>query len=161
MKLNVKKVSQIMGEQRVSSEDVCFKTGLSAKSFEWILENGFCSIDAVERIADVLEVEANQIITDDFGENENAIEFLKDSDRATATLCQGRFIIRVRKLAESHPGECQIVAENKSGSIVAHIPTSWIKINPPRELSEEERQKRAEQMRQNLFYAENNLCEND
>ncbi|MCD8120818.1 MAG: hypothetical protein LUE65_01065 [Clostridiales bacterium] len=132
----------------MSNEDVCFKTGLSAKSFEWILENGYASIDAVERIADVLKVDANQIITDDFGENENVIEFLKDSDRATLTFCQGRFITRVRKLAESYP-ECQIVVENKSGSVVAHIPTSWIKVNPPKRYTAEQRAKMGERLNRN------------
>ncbi len=149
MRLNVKKVIKIMDERRVNSENICFKTGLSAKSFEWILENGFCSIDAVERIADVLEVEANQIITDDFGENENVIEFLKDSDRTTLTFCQGRFITRVRKLAESHPDECQIVVTNRTGSVVAHVPTSWIKINPPKQYTAEQRAKMGERLNRN------------
>lgn len=128
-----------MDEQRVSNENVCFKTGLSVKSFEWILENGHCSTDAMERIADALEVEANEIITDDFGENENVIEFLKDNNRATVTACQGRYITRLRKLAAERPDECQIVATNRTGSIVAHVPTSWVKISPPKQYTEEQK----------------------
>lgn len=34
---------------------------------------------------------------------------------------------------------CQIVAENEDSSICAHVPRSWIKIIPSRQLSEEQR----------------------
>lgn len=81
------------------------------------------------------------------GVTENVIEFLRNQDRATVTLCQPRFITRIRKLAEEYPAECQIVVENKDGSIMAHIPTKWIKFNPPLQLSEEQRKAMAERMR--------------
>lgn len=60
---------------------------------------------------------------------ENAIEFLNNQKVATVTLSQGRFISRVRKLAKNFPDEVQIVAENKDGSIMVHMPTSYIRIN--------------------------------
>lgn len=78
-------------------------------------------------------------------EQENCIEFLKGSKTATVTFTQGRFISKIYKLSEKFPEEVQIVAENKNKdgnvtSIVAHIPTHYIKIsNAKRELSEEER----------------------
>ena len=79
--------------------------------------------------------------------NENVIEFLRDQETATLTLSQGRFISKVRKLAEQYPEECKIIAENKDGSILAHIPTKWIKINANKvEVSEETK----ERGRQNL-----------
>lgn len=62
-------------------------------------------------------------------QRENAIEFLNNQKIATVTLSQGRYISKVRKLAEKYPGEVQIKAKNKDGSIVAHIPTSYIKIS--------------------------------
>lgn len=68
---------------------------------------------------------------------ENVIEFIRDDKTATVTFCQGRYISRIRDLAERKPDKCQIVTENKDGSIVAHIPTTWIRINPDLELSEE------------------------
>lgn len=71
---------------------------------------------------------------------ENVMEFLRGQQRATLTFSQGRFISRVRKLAEERPEDCQITAENADGSIVAHVPVSWIKINPPRELTEGRKQ---------------------
>ena len=76
--------------------------------------------------------------------NENVIEFLRDAKMASVTFCQGRYISKVKKLAEQFPDECQIVHENPDGSILAHLPVKWIKINNPagnsKEYTEEERQ---------------------
>lgn len=56
------------------------------------------------------------------------------------------------KLAAEHPEECQIMVENKDGTLVAHIPVEWIRINPGMELTEEQREKRAERARRNLVH---------
>lgn len=68
---------------------------------------------------------------------ENVIEFLYNDRTATVTFTQGRFISRIRELAKRKPEDVKIITENKDNSIVAHIPTSWIRINPPREYDEE------------------------
>lgn len=78
---------------------------------------------------------------------ENVIEFIENEKRATVTFSQGRFKTRIRKLAVEHPEECQIMKENKDGSLLAHIPVSWIKINPTRQLSDEQRKELAERMK--------------
>ncbi len=77
---------------------------------------------------------------------ENNIEFLKGQQRATASFTQGRFISRIEKLAEQYPEEVEIVAHNSDGSICAHFPTKWIKINPPQKLSEERREELSKRM---------------
>ena len=91
-----------------------------------------------------------------YGWNENVIEFIRDEERATVTFSQGRYKGRIRRLAKSHPGECQIVAENKDGSLCAHIPVGWIRINPSVELSEEHKEK----LRTNIRKAHHALHEN-
>ena len=50
--------------------------------------------------------------------------------------------------------ECKIIARNTDGTILAHVPVSWVKISPPRkvEMSDE----RKEQLRQQLASARNN-----
>lgn len=78
------------------------------------------------------------------------IEFIKDSDRATVSFSQGRYKSRIKKLATERPEECQIVAENMDSSLCAHIPVAWIKINPTYQLSEEQREQKAESMRRNF-----------
>ena len=50
--------------------------------------------------------------------------------------------------AAERPEECEIVAENPDGSLCAHIPVAWIKINPAKQLSEEQRREIAERLRQ-------------
>lgn len=79
---------------------------------------------------------------------ENVIEFLYNSKTATVTFTQGRYISRIKELAKKKPDECQITNTNPDGSIVAHIPVSWVRINPTQELSEEEKLARSERMRQ-------------
>lgn len=49
------------------------------------------------------------------GCNENAIEFMTNGTKATLTFSQGRYKSVIRKLAEKHPDDCQIVADNEDG----------------------------------------------
>ena len=77
---------------------------------------------------------------------ENVIEWIRDESQASLTLTQGRFKSRIEKLAVEWPGECEILARNKDGSIFAHVPISWVKIGPPREVSEEQRRQAKERM---------------
>lgn len=78
--------------------------------------------------------------------NENVIEFLKGQKNATVTLCsQTKLNTRVKKLAKERPEECEIIVENNDGSIVAHLPVKWIKINPSKILTDEEREKLRQQ----------------
>lgn len=53
------------------------------------------------------------------GCNENVIEFMTNGTRATLSFSQGRYKSVIRKLAEKHPEDCQIIADNKDGSICA------------------------------------------
>lgn len=148
MVLNTRKALERMEKRGMNRAAVCTKTGLSERSFAWILENGDCSVDALERIADALEVSANEITTSDpTMENENVIEFVRDGSSATVTFCQGRYITKIRKLAAKYPEECRIVAENKNKSIVALVPVKWVKVNPPKTMSGEQRLAVGERMR--------------
>ena len=75
---------------------------------------------------------------------ENSIEWLKGDKSITATFSQGKYITMIRKLAEGHSEECKILRENDDGTVVAEIPLCWLKINPRRKMSEEERALRRE-----------------
>lgn len=79
--------------------------------------------------------------------NENVLEFTRNAETATVTFCQGRYITRIRELAKTKPDECRIIAENPDGSIMAHIPTEWIRISPKKELSEETKADLAERLK--------------
>ena len=80
--------------------------------------------------------------------NENVIEFLRDSKTATVTFCQGRYVSKIKKLAEEYPEDVQITYENPDGSIVAHVPTKWVKVSAPRKMTEEQREMFAERLAQ-------------
>ena len=82
---------------------------------------------------------------------DNSIEFYENDERATVSFTQGRYKTQIKKLAEKHPEECQIIAENADGSLCAHVPTSWIAVRPPKKLNltEEERALRGEMLRAN------------
>ena len=71
---------------------------------------------------------------------ENSIEWITNSQTATICFTQGKMMNRIRKLAEQYPNEVQITAENGGDCLVAHIPYKWIKIAPPRQVSDEQRE---------------------
>lgn len=80
--------------------------------------------------------------------NENVIEWLRGSDIAGITAPAGsRLKGRVVKLAQTHPDQVGVVKENPDGSIFAHVPVKFIKVSPPRRVSEEQRAAAAERFR--------------
>ena len=136
MRFNTKKYKELMTDQKLTQETICERTGLYPKSFQWIMTNGFASEDAMERLAEAAGAELGELLLPDIsGTTENAIEFLKDQERATVTFSQGRYISRIKSLAEKHPDKCEIVSISKiagEGTVIcAHIPTTWVRIAPP------------------------------
>ena len=77
---------------------------------------------------------------------DNAIEWLTGDDRVTVTFDQLKYINKIKKLAEKHP-EVEIRAENKDGSITAHLPLNFIKISAPKQVSEEFKAKASERLK--------------
>lgn len=152
MRLNIENYRSILSKNQLSDEYVQKATGLSEKTYLWILEQGFIECETLERIADAIGCKTGDILKPDYeGYSENVIEWEKDGKVATLSLSQRRTITRVKELAEKYPEECQIIAQNKDGSIYAHLPVKWIRINPSRELTEEQRQTKADNMRKNIF----------
>lgn len=144
MRFNAKKYQELMAEQELTPEIICRSTGLGSRSFQWIMTNGFASEDAMERLAEAAGAQVGELLLPDIsGTTENAIEFIKHSKRATVTFSQPRYISRIKKLAEKYPEECKIVSVDRipdEGEILcAHIPTAWVRINPGKDLTEEQR----------------------
>lgn len=75
--------------------------------------------------------------------HDNAIEFYTESDRVTVTFHRAKYKNKIIKLAEKHPDEVDYLI-NPDGTLYGHIPVSWVKIIPKREVSEEERNSRRE-----------------
>lgn len=76
---------------------------------------------------------------------ENVIEWV-NNDTATVNLVSySRLAGRVRKLAETND-DVKIISDN-GGVLLAHIPVKFIKINPPKNVSEEQRLAAAERLK--------------
>ena len=149
MRLNGKKIVEVMKAKSLTEETVCSRIGPYQRSFQWIVKEGFASEDAAERISDAIGVTVGEILLPEISGNvENVIEFTKDRERASVTFCQGRYKSRIKKLVAFRPEECQIVAENTDGRLCVHIPVAWIRINPTKQLSEEQRKEIAERFKQ-------------
>lgn len=148
MRLKTKEYKEIMQEKELTAEQICRSTGLSEFAFNWILDNGGFTSDAtLKALAISAGVDLKEIIRPEPSDSiENGIEFLKDSKTAMVQFCQGRYKSRIRNLAEKYPEECKILAENKDGTLVAHIPVEWVKISPPAARSELQRELAREKM---------------
>lgn len=66
------------------------------------------------------------------------------TDRTTAYVCGDdiSLICQIRKLANKFPDMVQIqkIPELNHGCICATVPRSWVKIKPPRQISDEQRE---------------------
>ena len=71
---------------------------------------------------------------------ENNIEWITGDNMMSVTLTSQRHINKIRKLAEKKPDEVKITT-NKDGSIYATLPLSYLKFNPPKDLTEEQKEK--------------------
>lgn len=88
MRLNGKRIVEVMEEKSLTKETVCSRTGLYQKFFQWIVKEGFASENAAERIADAVGLTVGEILLPEItGNVENVIEFVKDSERAAVTFC--------------------------------------------------------------------------
>lgn len=60
-----------------------------------------------------------------------------------------RWITHIRKMQAQHPEQVVIIAqpEHNDGCIYASLPSRWLKLSPPRTMSEENRAASAERMR--------------
>lgn len=79
---------------------------------------------------------------------ENVIGWFKDSEIATVTFSQGRYISRIKKLAEKYPDDVKVL-ENADGTILAYIPVKAIHISIVHrtEMSDERKKAASERMK--------------
>lgn len=74
--------------------------------------------------------------------DEFVIEWLKGQTVAAITAPSASALkTKLQKLAADHPEECNCI-ENKDGSVFGHVPVKYLHIYAPREISEEEKEKR-------------------
>lgn len=83
---------------------------------------------------------------------ENAIEWITNEHTATVTFSQPKYINAVMKLAENDPDAVEIIEQpdNNNGYLVAHIRLNRVRIDTKPPLSDEARNRLAEQAKRNF-----------
>ena len=80
--------------------------------------------------------------------NEFCIEWIKGNNYAGVTVPSGTALkSKLIKLAKRRSNEVKMIVENKDGSAFFHIPISYVKVSPPRRISEEQREAAGERFR--------------
>lgn len=78
--------------------------------------------------------------TNEFAYNETAFDHQRGDDYWGISTGERKWINKLEKYSKSHPNDVKILANNTDGSIFAHVPNNWIKVSPPRKVSDEQRE---------------------
>lgn len=79
-------------------------------------------------------------------EKETVINFNDEEKIAYLSTSQDAMKRRIRRLAEEHPNEVEITSEDKY-TLIAKIPKKYVRVSPPRFVSEEQRIAAAERLK--------------
>jgi hypothetical protein len=87
---------------------------------------------------------------------ENCIEWIEGDSRITITTYHRKLINKILAISKENPSEVEIIKQNRDGSICVHVPLSYLKISPKRNviLSEERKQ----ELRETLQRAREEKC---
>ena len=80
--------------------------------------------------------------------NEFCIEWIKGVEFATVTAPTGTALkSKLARLAEQKPEEVKKVHESEDGTVLYHVPIRYIKVSPPKRVSDEQREAAGERFR--------------
>ena len=80
--------------------------------------------------------------------NEFCIEWIKGNDYAGITVPSGTALkSKLMRYAQERPDEVKVMVENSDGSAFFHVPINYIKVSPPRKVSEAQREAARERFR--------------
>ena len=80
--------------------------------------------------------------------NEFCIEWIKGNDYAGVTVPSGTALkSKLMRYAEERPDEVKVMVENSDGSAFFHVQINYIKVSPPRKVSEAQREAAGERFR--------------
>lgn len=97
--------------------------------------------------------------------NEFAINWIKGGKYAEITVPSGTALkSKLLKYAKERPDEVNHAIENRDGSMVCHVSVSYIKVSPPRQVTEEQRNAARERFQKmwaekNTFDVEDELAD--
>ena len=80
--------------------------------------------------------------------NEFVIEWTKKGEYAGVTVPSGTALkSKLMRYAQERPDEVKVMSVNSDGSAFFHIPINYVKVSPPRKVSEEQREAAGERFR--------------
>ena len=76
---------------------------------------------------------------------ETCINYIAEDNYATFCSSETKWINKILKLREKHPDVVDIIhaPEDNHGMLYAHVPKSWIKVSPPRQVNYTDEQRTA------------------
>lgn len=76
---------------------------------------------------------------------ETCINYIAEDDYAIFCSSEAKWIHKILKLRERHPDVVDIIhaPEDNHGMLYAHVPKSWIKVSPPRQVNYTDEQRAA------------------
>lgn len=77
---------------------------------------------------------------------ETSLDRIAGQSTYTLFTSERAMINKISKLMDENPESVELLAKNEDGSILCHIPKEWVKIQPPRRLSDEQRANARERM---------------
>lgn len=81
--------------------------------------------------------------------NEFVIEWIKGSSYAGVTAPSGSALkSKLLKMAEKNPDDVKVISVNEDGSVFAHIPVRYVKISPPKRMSDEQKEAASQRFKQ-------------
>lgn len=63
---------------------------------------------------------------------ETVFEHTQNSTTWTVSTNERLYKNQLARLAKAHPDDVRMIAQNKDGSVLYHIPASWLRVRPPR-----------------------------
>lgn len=75
---------------------------------------------------------------------ENVIEFITGQNNVCCTFTSAKYINKMNKLYQKNKENFEYFIENPDGSVCCKIPLKWVKISPPKRVSEEQKQAASE-----------------
>ena len=83
---------------------------------------------------------------------ETDYDHVKGNDYFSVTAAEQWSIGMIRRLKKAHPDEVEILHTNPDGSMLAHLPFSWMRIVPKRKDTRTDEQKEAARQRMKAFH---------
>lgn len=80
--------------------------------------------------------------------NEFCIEWIKGNDYAGVSVPSGTALkSKLMRYAKERPDEVKLIVENDDGSAFFHIPVNYVKVSPPRKVSDEQKEAAGERFK--------------